>query len=309
MLANFDTLQFSASGFTTKRIVIGSADTTVDVILDAADRWGGLKNPPARSAGCGKPTTITSGNKTITSGGAARNYIVDLPTNYNPDKPYRLIYVSHGMGGQANDVATFLNWFGVKGEATAAKDPAVLIAMNAIGGRWGESDHVLFDDVTNFVFKGLCIDTTRVFVTGMSMGGMFSYSLSTDRQKRIRAGVGIAPTNYNIWLPNPKLKDPIPWMQTTGNNDGFCPWVYNAAQKLGAKFIALEKAADNGCTIPSEVPFWKSGPHLCYDFTGCKVGYPVKACTFQGGHDDNARDPGSNVNWIAAESWKFMTQF
>ncbi|MEO6095694.1 MAG: hypothetical protein ABIW76_08440 [Fibrobacteria bacterium] len=308
--AAVDTLQVSASGFAMKRVELASAEATVDVTLEAStDIWGGLKNLPGKSDGCGKATTITNGTKTITSGGKERNYIIDLPANYDPAKPYRLIYVSHGMGGKAQDVVGFLSWFGVKAQTTAANDPAVLIAMNAINGQWGESDHVLFDDVTNFVFKGLCIDTTRVFVTGMSMGGMFSYSLSTDRQKRIRAGVGIAPTNYNIWLPATKLKDPMAWMQTTGNTDNFCPWVNNEAQKRGSKFIALEKAADNGCTIPAEVPFWKSGPHICYDFAGCTVGYPVKACTFQGAHVDRASDPGSNVNWIAAESWKFMTQF
>ena len=66
-------------------------------------------------------------------------------------------------------------------------------------------DHAFFDDVTTFAKDSLCIDTTRVFVTGMSMGGMYTYSLSTDRQKSFRAGVGLAPTNFLIWLPNPKL--------------------------------------------------------------------------------------------------------
>ena len=98
-------------------------------------------------------------------------------------------------------------------------------------------------------------------------------------------------------------------MQTTGNTDTYCPWVANEAQKRGSKFIALEKAADNGCTIPATIPTWQSGNHVCYDFAGCKPGYPVKACTFNGPHTDNARDPGSNVNWIAKESWDFFMQF
>ncbi|MEO7956616.1 MAG: hypothetical protein ABIW76_08010, partial [Fibrobacteria bacterium] len=112
-----------------------------------------------------------------------------------------------------------------------------------------------------------------------------------------------------IWIPNPPLKDPVAWMQTTGMSDNICAWVGNEAQKRGAKFIGLEKAANNGCTIPAEIPTWKSGNHVCYDFAGCKPGYPTKVCTFNGPHTHMARDPGSNENWIAKEGWDFLMQF
>ncbi|MEO8214027.1 MAG: hypothetical protein ABI560_12575 [Myxococcales bacterium] len=276
---------------------------------NSGDIWGGLKNPPRKSAGCGKPAAIMNGTQNIMSGGVARSYIIDIPGSYDPTKPYRLFYVSHGLNGRAQDTAGIFKYFGLLPQATAANDPAVFIAGQGLKGTWGEVDHVYFDDVTNFAKTSLCIDETRIFVTGMSMGGMYSYSLSTDRQKSIRAGVGLAPTNFNIWLPNPKLKDPVAWMQTTGNVDTYCPWVSDAAMMKGSKFIALEKATNNGCTIPTEIPFWQSGAHLCYDFAGCKSDYPVKACSFMGPHTDSARDPGSNVNWIAVESWKFFTQF
>jgi hypothetical protein len=92
-------------------------------------------------------------------------------------------------------------------------------------------------------------------------------------------------------------------------SDNTCAWVSSEAQMRGSKFIALEKAANNGCTIPAEIPIWESGAHVCYDFQGCKSGYPVKACTFNGGHVNTNSDPGSNVNWIGVESWKFFMQF
>lgn len=272
----------------------------------SGDYWGGLKNPPRKSAGCGKPATITNGKKTITSGGRERAYIIDVPANYDANKPYRLFYASHGLGGRAEDVAGW-NYFDLKREATAANEPAVFIAPQGIDGRWGEADHALFDDITTFAKDNLCIDTTRVFVTGMSFGGMITYSLSTNHQKRFRAGVALAPANYNIWLPNPKVKDPIAWMHTTGMGDNTCPW--DGGNNRGSKYIALEKAADNGCRVPAMIPTWQSGKHLCYDFEGCRPGYPVKACTFNGGHVQSNSDPGSNTNWIAQESWKFFTQF
>jgi hypothetical protein len=187
----------------------------------SGDYWGGLKNPPRKSAGCGKPAMITNGKKTITSGGRDRAYIIDIPANYDANKPYRLFYASHGLGGRAEDVAGW-NYFDLKTQAAAAKEPAVFIAPQGIDNRWGEVDHALFDDITNFAKDSLCIDTTRVFVTGMSFGGMITYSLSTNHQKRFRAGVGLAPVNYVIWLPNPKLKEPIAWMQRKARSSS--PW-------------------------------------------------------------------------------------
>ncbi|MDF3064974.1 MAG: putative secreted protein [Polyangiaceae bacterium] len=273
---------------------------------------GGLKNPPVKSAGCGKAPTITAGKKTIMSGGRERAYIIDIPANYDPEKPYRLFYASHGLGGRAEDVAGW-NYFGLKTQATAANDPAIFIAPQAIE-RWDESDHALFDDITGLAKNSLCIDTTRVFVTGMSFGGMITYSLSTNHQKQFRAGVALAPANFNIWLPAPKLKDPIPWMQTTGMSDTTCPW--DGGNNRGAKYIALEKAADNGCAVPASLRTWKQGDprrHICVDLEGCKAGYPVKVCTFDGGHWQFPYDDGNGENlsktWVPVESWKFFTQF
>jgi poly(3-hydroxybutyrate) depolymerase len=273
---------------------------------DDGDIWGGLKNPPRNSPGCGKATALTSGKKSITSSNRPRAYIIDIPTSYDPNKPYRLFYASHGLGGRAEDVAGW-NYFDLKTEAATANEPAIFIAPQGVNGTWDETDHALFDDITTFAKENLCIDPTRVFVTGMSFGGMITYSLSTNHQKRFRAGVALAPANYNIWLPNPKLKDPIAWMQTTGMHDNTCPW--DAGGGRGSRYIALEKAADNGCTVPPTIPTWKSGNHVCYDFEGCKSGYPLKVCTFDGGHVQTNSDPGTRTNWIAQESWKFFSQF
>lgn len=280
--------------------------------VPSGDIWGGLKNPPRKSAGCDKPATLTNGKKTITSGGMPREYVIDIPANYDPATPYRLLYVGHGIPGMASDVPP--GWWAWKSVATAANVPAIWIApgaLNGVRGAWSTADnrdHVLFDDILAAAEAGLCVDTTRVFAMGMSGGGMLTNALTSDRQNKIRAGLAMAPTNFNIWLPSAPLKDPVAWMQTTGMSDPICSWVANEAQMRGSKFIGLAKAANNGCT-PAEIPTWKSGPHVCYDFAGCKPGYPTKVCTFNGPHTHISTDPGSNVNWIAKEGWAFLMQF
>jgi hypothetical protein len=98
-------------------------------------------------------------------------------------------------------------------------------------------------------------------------------------------------------------------MQTTGMSDTTCPWVNGSSTTQGAKFIGIEHGTDNGCTVPSNIPTWTSGAHLCVDFTGCMTGAPTKVCTFGGGHTNQNNDPGSSTNWIPQDSWTFFTQF
>jgi poly(3-hydroxybutyrate) depolymerase len=99
----------------------------------------------------------------------------------------------------------------------------------------GTSDQVLFHDILAYVKANLCIDTTRAFATGFSYGGMMTYSLSATRQKDIRAAVGIAPANYNIYVGT-KTHQPIGWMQTTGMSDNTWPWVNGTSTTQGAKY-------------------------------------------------------------------------
>lgn len=287
----------------------------VQVGFDPSKPWGGLKNPPVKTAGCGKAATLASGKYTITSGGQERSYIIDIPAGYDADKPYRLVFCFHWVGGTSEAVQG-QDFFFLKPLAAAGGEPAIFLAPQASaaspGGIWSGTsniDHVLFDDILAHAKANLCIDSTRVFATGFSFGGMMTYSLSTNHQNQLRAAVGIAPTNYNIWLPNPIPTAPIAWMQTTGMSDGTVPWVYGSSATQGAKYIALQRGQDNGCTVPATIPTWQSGNHLCYDFSGCRPEFPAKACTFNGGHVNIHSDPGSTVNWIPEESWKFITQF
>jgi poly(3-hydroxybutyrate) depolymerase len=273
-----------------------------------------LKNPAVPSAGCGKATTVTSGKKTITSGGMQRSYIIDIPSNYDMNKPYRFFYTSHWISSTAEAVQQ-QNFYFLKPLATAANEPAIFLAPQALpgnpNGTWDTSkntDHILFDDLLAYVKANLCIDTTRVFATGFSFGGMMTYSLSVNHQKDIRAAVGIAPANYNIYVPT-KTHQPIAWMQTTGMSDTTCPWVNGTSTTQGAKYIGIEHGTDNGCMVPATIPTWTSGAHLCVDFTGCMTGAPTKVCTFNGPHTNINSDPGSTANWIPQESWKFFTQF
>jgi hypothetical protein len=98
-----------------------------------------------------------------------------------------------------------------------------------------------------------------------------------------------------------------------------CPWVGNDAAKQGGKYCVLQHAQDNGCTIPSgnNIPTTTVGSkkYLCYDFAGCRAGYPVKGCTFDGSHTPASVDDGTSTGddglkaFIPPPTWAFIAQF
>lgn len=276
-----------------------------------------------KSIGCGKALTIKTGFYKITSSGKEREYAIDVPANYDPTKPYRLIYCSHWIWSSAKDVVNgtvsnggAANWafFGLKRVLDSAGVQAIFIAPTADGGMWGEADHALFDNLLSYAKTNLCVDTGLVFATGFSFGAMQTFSLSTNHQKDLRAVATLAAANYNIWLPT-NTHQKIAYLGITGMSDGTCPFIQNASQKKGGFYAATLHAEDNGCTVPSSIDKTYAGSktHVVYDFQNCDKDYPVRYITFDGGHiaaptDGQTSDDGRKT-WAPHETWKFFSQF
>lgn len=312
-------LEFKANGYATKVVDISSYDETVNASLATADRWGGLNNPPIKSAGCGKALGALprSGTYKISTVAGRGTFIIDIPTNYDKDKPYRLIFGHHCMGGSAARVAEaekgsagddLSGFYSIKTMATRENVQNIYVAMQGDGGgTWNApNDYTFWSDVLKHVETHVCVDTTRRFIAGFSFGAMFTYALSLQFPERIRAVATYAPANWNFHQPTNR-KIPIAYYQAHGTNDGTCRWVQNDGQKQGGKYCLLQKVQDNGCTGDPKIA--TGSTHVTTNFTGCKDGYPVKFSSFVGGHQAVHTDPGTNFNWIEKETWDFFKQF
>ena len=291
-----------------------------------------------KSVGCGKSLNgIKTGYFKINVNGTNRDYAIDIPNNYDPNKPYRLFYTSHWFGGSAKDVVNGTvsnggadNWafFGLKRMANEAGEPAIFIAPSMNGSTWdlagNGADHALFSSLLNYAKTNLCIDESRVFATGFSFGAMMSYSLSLTHQDEIRAVATLAAANYvgnanSPWVPYPAdSKKKIAYLGITGMSDGTCPFIGNKDKKMGGLYAALLHAQDNGCEIPAvpeNIDHTNSGSksHVVYNFKNCAEGYPVRYITFDGGHiaaptDGQTSDDGKRT-WAPKAMWDFFTQF
>jgi predicted esterase len=264
------------------------------------------------SEGCGKDLTdLTSGTYRITSAGLSREYIINIPADYDKNKPYRLIFGMHCMGSSATGVVNS-KYYGLQTYAANDNVPVIFVAPQGYSDSmpWRVSDnkdHIFFDDMLKLFKEKLCVDTTRIFSCGFSFGAMFTYSLSFNHQKDLRAVAVYAPANYNIYLPT-NAHEPIAYFQTTGTGDTTCPWINSDSAQQGGKYCLLQHLQDNGCTIPSNIPLATGSTHVSTDFS-CDPAYPVRLGSFQGGHTDTVSDPGSGVNWIAKETWDFFMRF
>jgi len=308
-----DTIKVTADGYKPKSVPITSlGDNEISITLKANNE----KDDPTPSCGCGKELDKInrSGTYNITSAGKNRSFIIDIPSNYDKDKPYRLIFGMHCMGSSAQGTVGE-NYYNLKSQAEKAGIQCIFVAPQGNsdgtwgpfgGGGSGEYEHTFFADMLTYFKENLCIDTSRIFSCGFSFGAMHTYSLSTAFQNDLRAVATYAPANYVIWLPENKHL-PIAYLQISGTSDGTCPWVNNEGSKQGGKFCALTHAEDNGCTIQGNIPTPNGGGRVTTEFEGCKDGYPVRVIVHSGGHDWQMQEGG--VKYAPVETWDFFMRF
>ncbi len=258
-----------------------------------------------RSAGCGKPATLTSGSRTIGS----RSYILRIPDNYDNSHAYRLIFGYHWVGGTMQDVdgggssGAVWSYYGLRAQAN---NSTIFVAPQGISNGWsnGNGDDVEFtDDMIKLIEGDLCVDTTKVFALGFSFGGAMSYALACARPTVFRA---VAVYSGGTISGCTGGTEPIAYLGIHGIGDGTLP--ISGGRSMRDKFVM-----NNGCTAqnPPE-PKAGSATHTCTTYQGCRAGYPVEWCAFDGGHTpgivDGGGDDGART-WTKTEAWKFFSQF
>ena len=272
-----------------------------------------LNNAPTPSAGHGKELgDFKSGTYTITSADLERKYTIDIPEDYDKNKTYRLIFAMHMMGGNMQTMVD-QNFYGLKTYAEKDGVDVIFVAPEGYTDRspWrgrDNKDHIFFADMLELFKDKLSIDTSRVFSCGFSFGAMFTYSLSLAFQDDLRAVACYAPANWNIYLPENTGK-PLAFYSVTGTEDGLCKFVNSDELKQGGKYCVLTHLENNGLTELPEVPVATTPTHITTEFEGLPKEYPVLFGSFVGGHTENVKDPGSDVNWVAKETWDFFMRF
>ncbi|WKU06873.1 cellulose binding domain-containing protein [Micromonospora sp. HUAS LYJ1] len=269
-------------------------------------------SPLAATAGCGKTPTLTSGTRTISSGGQNRTFILRIPDNYDRNHPYRLIFAFHWNGGTATEVDSGgtsgypWSYYGIR---ALANNSAIFVAPQGIGNGWantGDRDLTFVDDMMRQIESDLCVESTQRFAMGFSYGGGMSYAIACARASAFRAvavysGGQLSGCNGGT--------QPIAYIGIHGLRDNVLP--ISTGRSLRDRFVR-----NNGCT-PQNPPEPAQGSltHTVTYYSGCRAGYPVAWAPFDGGHAPNAVDGTADVyapgekSWTRPVVWSFFTQF
>ena len=191
-------------------------------------------------------------------GDASRSYLVHVPPKYDAKHPTPIVLVLHGAGTNGLITASFT---GMNKKADEAGFIAVypngtglaglMLTWNAGGFRGNKADDVAYiakvlDDLATVAN----VDPKRVYVTGMSNGGMMCYRLAAELSDRIAA---IAPVAGTMAIDTYNPKRPVPVMHFHGAADKIVPFA--GPSERASKFLGFKSVEDtikiclkaNGC--------------------------------------------------------------
>lgn len=259
--------------------------------------------PLAATAGCGKAPTLSSGTRTISSGGQNRSYILRIPDGYDRNRPYRLIFGFHWLNGSANNVASA----GYYGLLPLSNNSTIFVAPQGIDNGWANTngrDLTLFDDISRQVENDLCVDTSQRFALGWSYGGAMSYAVACARPTIVRAVTVISGANLSGCNGGTQ---PVAYFGIHGTYDSVLN--ISMGRSLRDTFVR-----NNGCTAQSpREPSRGSLTHITTTYSGCREGYPVQWAAFDGDHTpspvDGSSSPNDSRTWTSGEIWRFFSQF
>jgi predicted esterase len=240
----------------------------------------GAAGSASTSPGCGSAnTTSTCGTKGTTCsldvGGTARTYYVQLPKNYSPSVPYRLIFQFHPWGGSADQALTMYGLNSASGIPDAIYVTPQGLDAGDNGPGWANTNgtDIAFTKAMLADVQGkYCIDDSRIFSVGFSYGGMMSFAVACEMSDVFRA---IAPMSGALYS-DPSCKGtghPIAMWGSHGTNDTVVPIDNGRA----ARDKVLLQNHCSAQTMPVD-------PSPCVTYQGCDAGYPVTWCEWDGPH-------------------------
>ena len=148
-------------------------------------------------------------------------YVKYLPKDYDEKKKYPLVFFLHGAGERGDDLDVAMRHGFMQHVRDEGKEyPFIFIAPQCPTGKyWGCYTESLLAFL-DYICESLPIDTERVYLTGLSMGGTGSFMLAMAAPERFAA---LAPVcGSGIYWFGEALVD-VPVMMYHGDLDEVVP--------------------------------------------------------------------------------------
>lgn len=278
-----------------RRVVGLTAGVAILLLTSVVPAGAAVTRPAGGSAGCGGDAPATGwSTATVTAAGKERSYELFVPPGYDPDARHPVVFVWHGLGGNAKGMAREFPIEDYSDGDAVVVVPQGLVLLPPERPGWITApgpDLTYFDVLVRTVRDDLCVDPLRLFSTGMSNGALMSNFLGCVRGDELRA---IAPMSGGLpVLERLACDGEVGAMIVHGSADTLVPLPvgYNSYQ-------AWRNVDD--CHALS--PRWRpTAIEECVDQRGCGADAPVLWCKHTGAH---VIPP-----WAPQAVWQFFSSF
>jgi len=188
--------------------------------------FAAVPGPGKAGLGCQAPSLVASEGVQqikLKVGDTVRRYYLYVPPGVDPLRPAPLVLNFHGLNSDAEEQIEF------SGLNVTARARGFLVAYpEGIDGSWnggdccGSAARSQVDDVgfaravVQDTSSRVCVDTSRIYATGMSNGGILTHRLACEAADLFAA---IAPVAGGLFLQNCRPTRPVPVLAINGTAD------------------------------------------------------------------------------------------
>jgi len=178
---------------------------------------------PMRSAGCmGGTLKVGRTMGSIQSSGGNRTYIQYVPSGYDGTKPLPVLVDLHPFSVGASFAESSSGF-----RQLADTESYIYLAPQGMGNMWdsvGDTDEKFIRDLVNDVAKDGCVDLRRVYATGCSNGGAFSFLLMCTAEDIFAAVAPMCGTAFFDIATMCMQDRPVSLMLRIGRQDTLNCW-------------------------------------------------------------------------------------
>jgi polyhydroxybutyrate depolymerase len=258
---------------------------------------------------------------TMTVGGTTRNYYKYLPSNYQSSEHLPVVFILHGLGGNATQMT--LGGFG------PIADTARIIAIypNATLNSFGQTawnngtfasssadDITFFNKMMDKMIWEQNANPNRIYVTGFSMGGIMSHHLACAINDRIAAIGPMAGTMSTDDIANciPTYKTPV--IHLHGTVDATVPYAGTALPSLSLVAQTMDfwrnvhgcSATADSTQLPDTAPDGITVDRFVYN--NCNPLGSVELWRLNGADHVYLAEPLNDIT-EAKEIWRFFNKW
>lgn len=256
-------------------------------------------------------TDIKTGKitNTIDVAGTKREYIVYIPKNYSSDKKYPLLFAFHGLGGSMQG-----SYDNSKFHLLAETENFISVHPNGISSKWNaitannNVDIAFTKALIEKLKNTYSIDSKRIYSSGMSNGGYFSFLLACEMSDQIAAIGSVTGLMFKKALINCKPTKPVPIMQIHGTSDPVVD--YSGVDKVISYWVKHNKL--NGTPTKSAIPDTNKSDGSTVErfvYKGTSDDVEIQHLKVTGGGHDWPGHKGNMDIKASEEVWNFVKKY